>query len=135
VSQTSSIVSKSSQWNLPHLIPMKSQCLSNTFCEPGHGGSKVMSLFLDSYMCLQRECHNLLPLDSSIFSLTSKPIFKTVICNVQQAFELFKNGSWDFLNSLTQWAFLCLRPHGPTHNVQVFKFHPCSFLFRNNENT
>ena len=33
MSQTSSIVFKSSQWNLLHLIPMKSQCLSHTFCE------------------------------------------------------------------------------------------------------
>ena len=45
LSQTSSIVFKSSQWNLLHLIPMKSQCLAHLFCEAWHRGSKVMPLF------------------------------------------------------------------------------------------
>ena len=53
MSLTSLIVLKSSQWNVLHLIPMKSRCLSYNLCEAWHRGSKAMPFFRNSYMYIQ----------------------------------------------------------------------------------
>ena len=88
-----------------HLIPMKSQYLSHTFCEAWYRGYNVMSLFFKTHICVYREgvsisfhnvqvnnmicimfwlifcdkvgigCIFITMNDSSLLFLTSKPIF------------------------------------------------------------
>ena len=85
---------------------------------------------------------------SMIFFMFWHPnqFFKTVICNLQQVFELFRNELWVFQNSLNPGASDGLRspgpltkalswthrvhcsPPGPQHHFQVFNFWQLSPL-------
>ena len=82
--------------------------------------------------------------ESSIFFWHPNQFFKTVICNLQYAFELFGNGSWFFQNSLNvggsggiQHPELLTKalpwthhgPYSPQHHFQVFKFWQLSPLY------
>jgi len=96
-------VFKSSQWDLLHLIPMKSQCLAHTFCEAWHWGCKVMSLFSKLlYVHIEKvsQSSSIVFKSSAWFSLcvgifcdkegiggmfiTMNDSYKTVICNLHK---------------------------------------------------